>query len=132
MDRYPSSPALFSTPGTPSSRYESRDPERALASLRNDIAQLEAKKLMRSAQQVKLQLAKELIEQEAWDEALKVLRPLWQGMSYRYEGWWDIVEEIGWTTRMVAERVGDGGTVVAVNWELMNSSESCYATMSSM
>ncbi len=44
-------------------------------------------------------------------------------MSYRNEGWWDIVEEVGWALRAVAARTGDGGTVVAVDWELMNSSE---------
>lgn len=74
---------------------------------------------------MKLRLAENLMSEEAWDDALKVLRPLWQTMSYRNEGWWDIVEEAGWALRAVAAQTGDGGTLVAVDWELMNSSEYC-------
>ena len=92
-----------------------------MSSLRSSIALLEQKKLLRSVQELKLELAKELIELQTWDDALRVLRPLWQSMSYRNEGWWDIVEEVGWTLRMLARRTGDRGTVVAVDWELMNS-----------
>jgi trafficking protein particle complex subunit 11 len=119
MDQYPES-------GTRSPVTGPQDPlhgESALSTLRSSITLLEQKKLLRSVQELKLQLAKELIELEAWDDALRVLRPLWQGMSYRNEGWWDIVEEVGWTLRMVARRMGDRGTVIAVDWELMNSSE---------
>ena len=79
--------------------------------------------LVRSVQELKLELARELIGLQAWDDALRVLRPLWQAMTYRTEGWWDIVEEVGWTLRSVARRTGDRGTVVAVDWELMNSCE---------
>jgi hypothetical protein len=119
MDRYPE-PAASSPSPRP---YDPLQSDSALDALRSSIALLEPKKLLRSVQELKLQLAKELIELEAWDDALRVLRPLWQGMSYRNEGWWDIVEEVGWTLRMVARRIGDRGTVIAVDWELMNSSE---------
>jgi hypothetical protein len=44
-------------------------------------------------------------------------------MTYRNEGWWDIVEEVAYALRNVAARTGDGGTIVSVDWELMNSSE---------
>lgn len=119
MDRYPEPAIRSPTAGS----QELLHSEQALGTLRSSIALLEQKKLLRSAQELKLQLAKELIELEAWDDALRVLRPLWQGMSYRDEGWWDIVEEVGWTLRKVARRTGDRGTVIAVDWELMNSSE---------
>ena len=97
--------------------------KKVLSSLSKAISEFEQKKLGRSVQELKLQLAKEFIKAEAWDDALRVLRPLWQGMSYRNEGWWDIVEDVGWALRAAAARAGDGGTVIAVDWELMNSSE---------
>jgi len=117
MDRYPESSAQSSATGSP----EPQQGGQVLSSLRSSIALLEQKKLLRSVQELKLELAKELIELQTWDDALRVLRPLWQSMSYRNEGWWDIVEEVGWTLRMLARRTGDRGTVVAVDWELMNS-----------
>ncbi len=117
MDRYPDSSPQSSAAGSP----ELRQGGQVLSSLRSSIALLAQKQLLRSVQELQLELAKELIELQAWDDALRVLRPLWQGMSYRNEGWWDIVEEVGWTLRMVARRTGDRGTVVAVDWELMNS-----------
>ncbi|KFY12053.1 hypothetical protein V492_04118 [Pseudogymnoascus sp. VKM F-4246] len=92
-----------------------------MASLRGAISEYESGKSMRSAQAVKLQLAQELIKQEAWDDALRVLRPLWHGMTWRREGWWDLTEEVGTILREVAVKAGDGGTVVAVDWELMSS-----------
>lgn len=119
MDRYPESSSQSSAAGSPEPQQQGGQ---VLTSLRSSIALLEQKKLLRSVQELKLEMAKELIAIQAWDDALRVLRPLWQGMSYRNEGWWDIVEEIGWTLRMVARQTGDRGTVVAVDWELMNSS----------
>jgi hypothetical protein len=62
------------------------------------------------------------MKREAWDDALKILRPLWQKMSFRREGWWNAVEEIGWALRKAAMKAGDGGSVVAVDWEMMNRS----------
>lgn len=93
-----------------------------MASLRGAISEYESGKSIRSAQAVKLQLAQELIKQEAWDDALRILRPLWHTMSWRREGWWDLTEEVGTILREVAVKAGDGGTVVAVDWELMSSS----------
>ncbi|OBT83414.1 hypothetical protein VE02_07694 [Pseudogymnoascus sp. 03VT05] len=92
-----------------------------MASLRGAISEYESGKSIRSAQAVKLQLAQELIKQEAWDDALRILRPLWHSMSWRREGWWDLTEEVGTILREVAVKAGDGGTVVAVDWELMSS-----------
>lgn len=95
----------------------------SVASLRESILGYESEEYLRSAQAAKLQLAREFIKHEAWDEALRVLRPLWHGMSWRREGWWDLTEEVGTLLRKVATQVGDGGTIVAVNWELMSNSE---------
>ncbi|KAI9742503.1 MAG: hypothetical protein M1818_004037 [Claussenomyces sp. TS43310] len=89
-------------------------------SLDSAIGQYKQKRRTRLVQELKLRKAKELIDEEAWDDALRVLRPLWHSMTWRKEGWWDIVEEVGWTLRTVAANTGDGGSVICVDWELMN------------
>lgn len=91
-------------------------------SLKKAIAEFELRGQHRLIQELQLLSAKESMKQESWKEALHILRPLWQNMSYRKEGWWDIVEEVGWALRNAAIRFGDGGSVVAVDWELMNKS----------
>src|SRR5690242_19779398 len=91
-----------------------------MVSLKEAISEYESAENVRSAQAAKLRLAQEFIKQEGWDEALRILRPMWHGMSWRREGWWDLTEEVGTTLRKVAAKAGDAGTVVAVDWELMN------------
>jgi hypothetical protein len=94
-----------------------------MVSLKEAVSRYESVESVRSAQAAKLQLAQEFIKQEAWDEALRILRPLWHTMSWRREGWWDLTEEVGTILRKVAAKTGDGGTVVAVDWELMSASK---------
>ncbi|KAH7380853.1 Gryzun, putative trafficking through golgi-domain-containing protein [Cadophora sp. MPI-SDFR-AT-0126] len=76
----------------------------------------------RVVQELQLLSAKESMKREAWEDAVHILRPLWQKMSYRREGWWNAVEEVGWALRKAAVCAGDGGSVIAVDWELMNRS----------
>lgn len=92
------------------------------AALKDAILAEQADKAYRTAQNLELQLANHYIKLEAWDEALKVLRPLWHNMAWRREGWWDLVEAVARLLLKVAVHIGDGGTVVAVQWELMNRS----------
>jgi hypothetical protein len=91
-------------------------------SLSKAITEFEQRKQTRIAQELKLMSANESLRRQAWDDALRVLRPLWQKMTYRREGWWGAAEEVGWALRNAASNVGDGGSVVAVDWELMNKS----------
>ena len=89
------------------------------------INEFEQRKQSRLAQDLSLLSAQESLRRHASHDALRVLRPLWQNMSFRREGWWNIAEEVGWALREAAVRAGDGGTVIAVDWELMNRSLSC-------
>lgn len=91
-------------------------------SLTKAINEFEQRKQSRLAQELSLLSAKESLRREAWDDALRILRPLWQKMSFRREGWWNALEEVSWALREAAARAGDGGTVVAVDWELLNKS----------
>ncbi|QSZ30378.1 hypothetical protein DSL72_004901 [Monilinia vaccinii-corymbosi] len=81
----------------------------------------------RLVQELLFQCGKEHMKREAWDDALRILRGLWQKMTYRNEGWWVVVEEIAWTLRKVATKAGDGGTVIAVDWELLHDCFACHS-----
>ena len=89
-------------------------------SLKKGITEFQQKNQSRFLQELQLLAANENMKREAWDDALRILRPLWQKMSYRREGWWNAVEEIGWALRKAAVQAGDGGSIVAVDWEMMN------------
>ncbi|KAI9051245.1 hypothetical protein LZ554_005346 [Drepanopeziza brunnea f. sp. 'monogermtubi'] len=86
------------------------------------ISEFQKRGQSRLVQELHLQSAKESMKQEKWDDAVRILRPLWQKMSFRAEGWWNAAEEISWALRKAAAFAGDGGSIVAVDWELMNRS----------
>lgn len=90
--------------------------------LSNAIVEFEKRKQYRLVQELQLLSGNESMRREAWDDAVKILRSLWQKMSFRKEGWWNAVEEICWALRKAAVRAGDAGSVLAVDWELMNRS----------
>jgi len=90
--------------------------------LRLAIPEFEKRKQFRLAHELSLMSAKESMGRSDWDTALRILRPLWQKTLFRQEGWWGAVEEIAWALRDAASHVGDGGTVVSVDWELLNKS----------
>ncbi|KAI9644479.1 hypothetical protein NHQ30_006500 [Ciborinia camelliae] len=95
--------------------------------LNKAINEFQARGQYRLVQELLFQCGKEHMKREAWDDALRILRALWQKMTYRNEGWWVVVQEIAWALRKAAAKVGDGGTVVAVDWELLHT---CFARQS--
>lgn len=90
-------------------------------SFESAIVEFDARHQTRMVEELKLQTAREHAQRKDWASAFKVLLPLWEGLSYRKDGWWDIVEEVGCLLRSVAAEVGNGEAVLAVNWELMDS-----------
>ena len=77
----------------------------------------------RAVEQMKLQIAREYMSRAAWEDALRVSKELWSSLSWRQAGWWNLVEELGWAIRECACHVGDGGSIVSVDFELLNKSE---------
>lgn len=92
-----------------------------LPSFDKAVVEYNTRQQSRIVEDLKLQIAREHVRSEAWDDAFKVLFPLWKSLSFRKDGWWDIVEEVGCLLRSVAVKVGNGEAVLAVNWELMDS-----------
>lgn len=84
------------------------------------VDEFKQRKQIRAMQELQLRIAQENIKQEAWDDALKVLRLLWRTTTFRKEGWFDAVEEISWALRKVAAQVGDGISILSVDWEMMD------------
>lgn len=94
-----------------------------VAALDETIIDHERRQSIRYVEELRLRKAKEYMKVKEWRKALDILLPLWQTMTYRKEGWWDVVEDICLSLRTVASHVGDGGAFVSASWELMNQSE---------
>jgi hypothetical protein len=88
----------------------------------------------RKAEQLRLEVARTLLHVKNFDEAFKVLRPLWASMSWRKEGWWSPASEVLWALHECALRIQDRETYVATEWELHSQgqythcSELCQTT----
>lgn len=93
-----------------------------IQSLESAVSEFNKRKQARLVYELSIQLANESLKRKDFSTAFHVLRPLWQKMTFRGEGWWDVVEEVGWALRDAALHVGDGGAVIAVDWELMHRS----------
>lgn len=85
-------------------------------------SQFEARGQTRSAAELTIQAAGELLRMKAWDEMLAMLRPVWEKTSFRNEGWWLVVEELSWALRKAAVQAGRGDFVLAIDWELLDRS----------
>ncbi|KAF1930854.1 uncharacterized protein M421DRAFT_361162 [Didymella exigua CBS 183.55] len=72
----------------------------------------------RKVEQLRLEVARTLLHVKKFDEAFKVLRPLWVSMSWRKEGWWSLASEVLWALHECALRVRDRETYIATEWEL--------------
>ncbi len=77
---------------------------------------------IRAVERLQLETARVYMQEQQWGNALRVMRPLWQTLSWRQAGWWLLVEEVGWALRECARMAGDGGTLIAVEWELLSNS----------
>ncbi len=79
--------------------------------------------LIRSVERLQLEMARVHMKYEQWERAARVLTPLWQTLSWRRAGWWQMLEEVDWALRDCATRIRDLETVIAVDWELLNTCE---------
>jgi trafficking protein particle complex subunit 11 len=94
-----------------------------IGSIRRTISQFEQRGQTRMVERLNFELAQEEMKVSNWGDALKILRPLWVGMSWRKEGWLDLVAEVGWALRECAAHVGDGVHIIGPEWELMSGCE---------
>ena len=74
----------------------------------------------RLAWRLDLDCAKELMRVKKYVEACNVLKPVWQSMTWRIEGWWRLAFEVIWTLYECAVFSKDLTLVVATSWELLS------------
>lgn len=74
---------------------------------------------LRTAERLRLEMARLNMEDGEWKAALRILLPVWQRLSWRWEGWWDLVVEVDLALKDCALKVGDIETLIAVEWELL-------------
>ncbi|KAL9090899.1 MAG: hypothetical protein Q9165_005107 [Trypethelium subeluteriae] len=75
----------------------------------------------RLALRLELDRAKEYMRIKKYPEALEVLRPVWQSMAWRTEGWWRLAFEVIWALYECAIASKDVILTVATSWELLCS-----------
>lgn len=97
------------------------------AKLNDAIAEFKARGQHRKVDQMQLEVARTLLHVRKFDDALKVLRPLWETMAWRKEGWWSLASEVVWALHECALRTQDRETYVATEWELYSQSWSSLA-----
>ncbi|RYP20294.1 hypothetical protein DL765_002857 [Monosporascus sp. GIB2] len=84
--------------------------------------EFQKRRQFRLSAELALDCCRELERVEAWKQIVELLAPLWRGMPFRAEGWWDITEALSWTLRSAAVKVGHAPLIVAIDWELLNRS----------
>ncbi|KAF1837570.1 hypothetical protein BDW02DRAFT_565864 [Decorospora gaudefroyi] len=82
------------------------------------IAEFGARGQNRKVHQLQLEIARTLLHVKKFEDAFKVLRPLWETMAWRKEGWWNLASEVLWALHECALRVQDQETYIATEWEL--------------
>ncbi|KAF3761328.1 hypothetical protein M406DRAFT_281268 [Cryphonectria parasitica EP155] len=78
------------------------------------------KRQQRLAAEVSLECAKELATVKDWEHVVKILRPFWDEMSFRRDGWPEITEDMCWVLRTAAVETAQADLVVSIDWELLN------------
>jgi hypothetical protein len=86
--------------------------------LNTALAEFKARGQHRKVNQLQLEVARTLLHVKRFEDAFKVLHPLWQTMFWRKEGWWSLASEVLWALHECALRVQDRATYVATEWEL--------------
>lgn len=76
--------------------------------------------LIRAVERLQLETGRLYMQKNEWANAIRIIRPLWQTLSWRRAGWWRLVEEVAWALRECARMVGDRDTLIAVEWELLS------------
>ena len=106
---------------SPLPEIESEDSyETRLRTLQSSAGYFLKQDRIRAVERLQFETARVFMQEKQWGNALRVMRPLWQTLSWRQAGWWHLVEEVDWALRECARMVGDVDTLIAVEWELLS------------
>ena len=105
------------------SEFRSTDFDRLLEILQKSVGHFAKRGRGRTVERLRLEIARLSVQNNDKASALQVLIPLWSDLSWRREGWWELVAALNWILRDCAREVGDEKTLVAVEWELLFNCE---------
>ncbi len=89
--------------------------------LRRSVEYFSKREQLRAVERLQYEIAQVHMDNKQWDDAIQILIPLWHTLSWRREGWWNMLEMVDLALRECARLMGDGETLVAVEWELLSS-----------
>ena len=76
---------------------------------------------MRAVEVLQYEMARVHMQQDQWERAARVLRPMWQALTWRRTGWFALLNRVDQALRDCVSRIRDLETVIAVQWELMGN-----------
>lgn len=109
--------------------YLCEEPPNQLLSAANDrleilhrsVEYFSKREQFRTVERLQYETAQVHIENKDWGKAIQTLIPLWQTLSWRREGWWNLLEKADWALRECARFMLDDKTLITVEWELLCS-----------
>ena len=99
------------------------DIQSCIKALRRSAEYFSKRKHKRNCERLQLEMARELMRGSYWEDARRLLLPLWQHLSWRQAGWWQLLYAVDDALGECAQHCRDGSTFVAAQWELLNSGE---------
>ena len=88
--------------------------------LRRSAEYFSKREQLRAFERLQYEISQVHIKNKQWGDAIRILFPLWQTLSWRREGWWNLVEKVDMALRECTRCVGDGEILIAVEWELLS------------
>lgn len=97
--------------------------EKQLEMFQKSIDHFARHRRTRTVERLRLEMARLNISSGEEKAALPILLALWKDLSWRREGWYDLVAELDCILRDCARFLNDEATVIAVEWELLCNRE---------
>jgi trafficking protein particle complex subunit 11 len=92
-----------------------------IENLKKAIKEFADRNQIRQSIHLRLELARQLMSNGAFDEAHDYLWPIWKKLPWRQAGWWDLLQEFDLVLRECAVRTQEHAeSVIQVDWELMS------------
>lgn len=76
-------------------------------------------------EQLSLDMATEFAMLGQWQDGLSSLKPLWNTLSWRRNGWWSLMQRFAAILRKCAVKCNDLEMVLRIDWEMLSSTFDC-------
>lgn len=86
--------------------------------LKSAVESFAARGQLRTNERLQLEEAIDLLDEEAWADAVNVLTSLWNNTMWRAGGWWHFLSRVGWALYQCATHTKDQKLIIRLLWEL--------------